>query len=103
MRYYPKLPPDPSEPPANHTRNIHHAEGTEETEGKPEIPPPSNKPWLTLNQIKAVYWSDGFFDWHPCAVCGYTKLTSWQAETFQGNKAWLCEDCKAAWEKHHGF
>lgn len=49
--------------------------------------------------FKAVYWSDGFYGWHPCAVCGQTKLTSWQAETFKDEKLWLCEDCKGAWEK----
>ena len=103
MRYYPNLPSEPSETPAKHTKNIHHAERSEETEAKPEIPPPSTKPWLTLSQIKSVYWSNGFFNWHPCAVCGYTKLTSWQAETFQDTKAWLCEDCKEAWEKHHSL
>lgn len=52
-----------------------------------------------LRNFKAVYWSDGFYGWHPCAVCGQTKLTSWQAETFQDEKVWLCEDCKEAWEK----
>jgi hypothetical protein len=52
-----------------------------------------------LRSFKAVYWSDGFYGWHPCAVCGQTKLTSWQAETFQDEKLWLCEDCKEAWEK----
>jgi hypothetical protein len=49
--------------------------------------------------FKAVYWSDGFYDWHLCAVCGQTKLTSWQAETFKDEKVWLCDDCKDAWEK----
>jgi len=36
---------------------------------------------------------------HPCAACGQTKLTSWQAETFKDEKVWLCEDCKEAWMK----
>jgi len=52
-----------------------------------------------LRNFKAVYWSDGFYGWHPCAACGQTKLTSWQAETFKDEKVWLCEDCKEAWEK----
>jgi len=52
-----------------------------------------------LRNFKAVYWSDGFYGWHPCATCRQTKLTSWQAETFQNEKVWLCEDCKEAWEK----
>jgi hypothetical protein len=54
----------------------------------------------SLDDFKVVYWSDGFHDWHDCAVCGYKKLTSWQAETFKDEKLWLCEDCKTAWEKH---
>jgi hypothetical protein len=52
-----------------------------------------------LRNFKAVYWSDGFYGWHTCDVCGQTKLTSWQAETFKGEAVWLCEDCKEAWEK----
>jgi len=56
-----------------------------------------------LRDFKAVYWSEGSYGWHPCAVCGYTKLTSWQAETFKGEKAWICEDCKEQWEKQHEF
>jgi hypothetical protein len=55
-----------------------------------------------LRNFKAVYWSDGFYGWHPCAVCGQTKLTSWQAETFQCERVWLCEDCKEAWENQQG-
>ena len=55
-----------------------------------------------LRNFKAVYWSDGFYGWHPCAACGQTKLTSWQAENFQNEKVWLCEDCKEAWEKQQG-
>ena len=52
-----------------------------------------------LRNFKAVYWSDGFYGWHPCAVCGQTKLTSWQAETFKGEKVWLCEECRELWER----
>jgi Fe2+ or Zn2+ uptake regulation protein/Zn-finger protein len=54
----------------------------------------------SLDDFKAVYWSEGFYGWHPCAVCGDTKLTSWQAETFRGEALWLCDDCKIQWEKH---
>jgi hypothetical protein len=54
-----------------------------------------------LRDFKAVYWVDDY-GWHPCAGCGYTKLTSWQAETFKSEKVWLCEDCKEAWEKQQG-
>jgi Fe2+ or Zn2+ uptake regulation protein len=58
-----------------------------------------NRDSKSLDDLKAIYWSDGFHDWHDCTVCGYKKLTSWQAETFKDEKLWLCEDCKAAWEK----
>jgi len=54
---------------------------------------------VTLEDIMNVFWSDQFYDKHVCAVCGYERLTSWQAETFKGEKVWLCEDCKEAWEK----
>jgi Fe2+ or Zn2+ uptake regulation protein len=53
----------------------------------------------SLNDFKAVYWRDGSYGWHDCAVCRLTKLTSYQGETFKGKKLPLCEDCKAAWEK----
>ncbi|MEM3551681.1 MAG: hypothetical protein QXV01_11400, partial [Candidatus Bathyarchaeia archaeon] len=52
-----------------------------------------------LRNFKAVHWSDGFYGWHKCEVCGYTKLTSWKAEPFKGESLWLCEDCKEIWEK----
>jgi hypothetical protein len=70
------------------------------TENPPKID--ENDKINKLRNFKAVYWSDGFYGWHPCAVCGQTKLTSWQAETFQDEKVWLCEDCKEAWEKQQG-
>jgi Fe2+ or Zn2+ uptake regulation protein len=53
----------------------------------------------SLDDFKAVYWSDNGCGWHPCIVCGDTKLTCWQAETFKDEKLWLCEDCKTMWEK----
>lgn len=106
MRYYPSpaAPKTSSETPetsANHSTNINKTGETEVSEGKTEAIPPVNEPWLHLDQIKAVYWSDGFFEWHPCAACGYTKLTAWKAETFKGEKSWICEDCKERWEKQY--
>jgi hypothetical protein len=53
----------------------------------------------SVEDFKAVYWSDNGCGWHPCIVCGGAKLTCWQAETFKDEKLWLCDDCKAAWEK----
>jgi len=52
-----------------------------------------------LNDLKTVHWSDQFYDRNQCCICGYRKLTSWQAEDFRGNKLWICEDCKQEWEK----
>jgi len=85
------------------SRNSINAEVSEETEvsevSSEDMPKPFAKPTAKLEDLKSVYWSDNFYGWHPCAACGYTKLTSWQAETFQDEKVWLCEDCKEAWEK----
>jgi hypothetical protein len=76
------------------------SEENEQTEvSVKDIPKPSAEPAAKLEDLKSVYWSDDFYGWHICALCGYTKLTSWQAETFRDEKLWLCEDCKAEWEK----
>lgn len=61
-----------------------------------------NEKCKQLQIFKAVYWGDGFYGWHKCAVCSQTKLTNWKAETFHGENVWLCEDCKEAWEKTRG-
>jgi hypothetical protein len=75
-------------------------EQTEVTEVKSETPPkPSPQVEASLDCFKAVYWVDGSYGWHDCAVCKRTMLTSWQAETFKGEKLWLCDDCKTAWER----
>ncbi len=75
-------------------------EETEVTEVKSE-PPPKHPPEVKdrLDGFKAVYWADGSYGWHDCAVCKRTMLTSWQGESFKGEKLWLCDDCKTAWEK----
>jgi hypothetical protein len=77
-------------------------EQTEVTEDKSETSPetsPEAKAFLDV--FKAVYWVDGSYGWHDCAICKRTMLTSWQAETFKDEKLWLCDDCKASWEKQH--
>jgi hypothetical protein len=68
------------------------------SEAKPENGQVSSS--KSFDDFKAVYWSDNSYGWHPCAVCGNTKLTSWQAETFKDEELWLCDDCKTEWEKH---
>lgn len=60
---------------------------------------PTNPDTVQPEDLKAVYWSDQFYDWHPCCICGYRRLTSWQAEDFKGDKLWICDDCKLEWEK----
>ena len=54
-----------------------------------------------LLNIKSCGWADTVYGEHQCYVCGVVKSTSWQAETFQGEKVWLCEDCKQKWEAQH--
>jgi len=54
---------------------------------------------LKLEDLTFVHWADEFYGEHECCVCGYQKLTSWQAEDFKGNKHWICDDCKQEWEK----
>jgi len=80
-----------------------NAEVSEETEltevDLKDIPKPFVEPTAKFENLKSVYWRDEFYGWHTCAICGYTKLTSWQAETFRGEKLWLCDDCKIEWER----
>jgi hypothetical protein len=65
----------------------------------PQQPQPSNSSTIQLADIKIIGWVEGGFDFHPCCICGYTKLTSWQIETFKSERLWICEDCKSEWEK----
>jgi predicted transcriptional regulator len=53
----------------------------------------------SIDDFASVYWSDEGFGWHQCGVCGYTKLTCYQGETFKKDTVWLCEECQTAWEK----
>lgn len=55
--------------------------------------------FFKLEDLKSIHWADEFYGEHECSVCGYTRLTSWQAETFKGEKLWICEDCELGWEK----
>jgi hypothetical protein len=75
-------------------------EQTEVTKVKSETTSkPFTEPLVRLECLKSVYWNDGFWGWHNCAICGQTKLASWQGEIFKGVKVWLCDDCKAEWER----
>jgi hypothetical protein len=80
--------------------NAELSEETEQTEvNLKNIPKPSAEPTAKPENLKSVYWSDDSYGWHTCALCGYTKLTSWQAKTFKDEKLWLCDDCKTEWKK----
>jgi len=95
--------PQTSDRVAENSIKSEGSERSEESEGVLEVvPKPSMEPFVKPEDLKSVYWSDGFYDWHPCAVCGYTKLTSWKGETFKGEQVWICEDCKEEWEKQRG-
>jgi hypothetical protein len=54
-----------------------------------------------LLNIKSCGWDDTLYGEHECYACGYTKLTSWQGETFGGEKVWLCDECAQKWETQH--
>ena len=51
-----------------------------------------------LDDFVSVHWSEEGFGWHQCGICGYTKLTCCQGETFKKETVWLCEDCQTEWE-----
>jgi len=63
----------------------------------PKTPDPSKL--MKLENLKSVHWADQFYGEHECCICGYEKKTSWQAVDFEGNKLWICEDCKREWDK----
>ena len=55
----------------------------------------------TIDDFAGVHWSNTGYGWHPCGVCGQTKLTCCQGETFKNKTVWLCEDCQTKWERTH--
>ena len=77
---------------------LNHASGMPIQSDVSDISDISTEGVFTLQDIKALFWVDGEFTFHPCGICGYSKLTSWKAETFKGQLFWICEDCKQEWE-----
>jgi hypothetical protein len=47
----------------------------------------------SLDDFAESHWVEGGFGWHQCVVCGYTKLTRCQGETF---KKETCGSAKTA-------
>jgi hypothetical protein len=84
---------------AKHQNNIRAESGVKNPLNSDDEALPLRK--LTLDDIKRPYWSDGFFAKHECAICGYEKSTSWNAELFKGSDVPLCEECKLEWDKRH--
>jgi hypothetical protein len=56
---------------------------------------------VTLDDVKCIHWDpkQEVLSEHECSICGYKKLTSWQAETFKQQQLWICEECKVEWEQ----
>jgi hypothetical protein len=85
-----------AEPPSISSKNSKY----KNTEGKSSS---NSVTTVQLENVKLPFWDpDSPFAEHECGVCGYTKMTSWQAETFKGQLLWICEDCKREWEKRQG-
>jgi len=78
---------------------LNHASGMPIQSDVSDVSDVSTEGVFTLQDIKALFWVDGEFTFHPCGICGYSKLTAWKAETFKGQLFWICEDCKQEWEK----
>jgi hypothetical protein len=92
--------PTPSEPtPKSRLCNIFTNRVLRKLGIETQETPPKETTSLNLEDLKTVNWSDMFYDEHECCLCGYQKLTCWEAETFKGDKLWICEDCKQEWEK----
>ncbi|RLI17133.1 hypothetical protein DRO54_11950, partial [Candidatus Bathyarchaeota archaeon] len=77
---------------------LNHASGMPIQSDVSDVSDISTEGVFTLQDIKVLFWVDGEFAFHPCGICGYSKLTSWKAETFKGQLFWICEDCKQEWE-----
>ena len=77
---------------------LNHASGMPIQSDVSDVSDVSTEGVFTLQDIKALFWVDGEFTFHPCGICGYSKLTAWKAETFKGQLFWICEDCKQEWE-----
>ena len=57
---------------------------------------------LTLDDLKAVYWTMEPSTEKKCCVCGCVKRTFWKAETFKGEVFSICEDCAKGFEEKRG-
>jgi hypothetical protein len=111
------VPTVPTVPPHENNDKPRDGTGDDITSGKESslIPPPKTdgkimerddrddifpiSSSVSLDDLKSVYWSDGFYGEHECGVCGYKRMSSWQGETHKGTRIPICEDCKLEWEK----
>jgi hypothetical protein len=55
--------------------------------------PPTEKEYISLDDLVSVYWKEEALTRKECGVCGYVKPTVWEAETTKGQTIAICEDC----------
>jgi len=48
---------------------------------------------VSIDDLTDVHWSNSFFAKKVCGVCGFERMTSWQADTTKRTKIPICEDC----------
>jgi len=96
--------PMPSQPDSsleNKNRNNQMIETQMSTYEEPETEKTQESKLNTIDDFASVHWSNTGYGWHPCGVCGQTKLTCCQGDTFKNKTVWLCEDCQTKWERTH--
>lgn len=55
--------------------------------------PPTQKEYISLDDLVSVYWKEEALTEKECGVCGYVKPTVWGARTTKGQTIAICEDC----------
>ena len=48
---------------------------------------------VSLSDLVAVHWANELLAERECGVCGYKRVTSWQAETTKKASIPICDDC----------
>jgi len=80
----------------NNQEHLDKSEASSKKELKTENKPEPRR--YNLGDFSGVHWADEPSDWPRCGICGFTRLTSCQGETFKKETVWLCEGCKEKWE-----
>jgi hypothetical protein len=61
--------------------------------------PPTQKEYISLDDLVSVYWKEEALTEKECGVCGYVKPTVWEAKTTKGQTIAICEDCVREYQK----